>query len=524
MSAYPVAPNIAQMGGEIAQAPMNQAAEYARVANLNQQTQVEKQQAQNMATQNQIQQQQLADQKAMTAAMHQWDGKDVNQLPELMRQNNISAGGYLQAQQSILQRQQQLAGLSKDQLALMNTHHDVALGALNAAEQVPNEELSEHMMATAQQLQAQGHLAPNEAQQITDHFQSLPPDQARQWVDIYKKGLQAESAQISQAKDQAQTSEATGKGQQAVAEAGKATEQAKAADWEVVPTLGLRVNKVTGESQPIGTGAIMPPAMMEAKYVALAQRKAAGQPISTDDSAFMKGYEKFKTLVPTANINMQAGLLTPQAKEMAGQLYQQTGQLPAGIRSPAMSSQILNQAAGAPGTAVPNIAQNKMQYGTEAAEQKAFTSGSQGQQLTAIGTARNHMATFEQTADALGNGDFLLANRIGQAIGMQFGGDKATNFNIAKTAFAGEVGKAFAGANVGVSDRQELMDKISQASSPAQLKGYAQKADELLAGKQKSLQESYQQGMKGQPNFQTGDSTPKNDFFSQFGGKSRPNQ
>jgi len=166
-----------------------------------------------------------------------------------------------------------------------------------------------------------------------------------------------------------------------------------------------------------------------------------------------------------------------------------------------MSAGILNTAAGAPGTATPNIAQNKIQYGAATAEEKAFTSGSQGQQLTAINTARNHMQTFKDTADALHNDNLLLANRLGNTLGMQFGSDKATNFNIARSAFAGEVGKAFAGANVGVSDRQELIDKISAASSPAQLKGYADTADKLLEGKQKSLKDSYQQGMQGKPNF-----------------------
>jgi hypothetical protein len=39
------------------------------------------------------------------------------------------------------------------------------------------------------------------------------------------------------------------------------------------------------------------------------------------------------------------------------------------------------------------------------ATEKAFTSGSQGQQLTAIATARQHMAVFKQTAQALDNGD-----------------------------------------------------------------------------------------------------------------------
>jgi hypothetical protein len=144
---------------------------------------------------------------------------------------------------------------------------------------------------------------------------------------------------------------------------------------------------------------------------------------------------------------------------------------------------------------------NQGTFGVAKKEQTAYTSGSQGQQLTAIDTARQHMQTFKQTADALDNGDFLLANKLGNAIGVQFGADKATNFNVARSAFAGEVGKAFAGANVGVSDRQELIDKINAASSPAQLKGYADTADKLLEGKQVALKRSYDQGVQGKANF-----------------------
>lgn len=149
---------------------------------------------------------------------------------------------------------------------------------------------------------------------------------------------------------------------------------------------------------------------------------------------------------------------------------------------------------------------NQATYGVGKAEDTAFTSGSQGQQLTAIDTAREHMATFKQTAAALANGDVLAANKIGNYLEMQFGSDRTTNFQIARAAFAGEVGKAFAGANVAEGDRRELLDKINAASSPAQLAGYADTADKLLAGKQIALKRSYQAGKQGRPNF--GEPTP----------------
>src|SRR5262249_38318655 len=64
-----------------------------------------------------------------------------------------------------------------------------------------------------------------------------------------------------------------------------------------------------------------------------------------------------------------------------------------------------------------------------------------------------------------------------------------------------EVGKAFAGTSVGVTDRTELDKQINAASSFTQLAGAARTADQLLAGAQKALKQTYQQGVQAKPNF-----------------------
>lgn len=488
--------------------PADTLGEFQRAAQLQGQTQANQQSAamaplQQKQAQQQIaggdielqqKQQQLADQKAMTASMHDWDGKDPSLLPGLVIKHGGSAQAVMGLQQQITARQVQLSQLSKDQLSNKKDQNDQLSGQLSAALSGDDDGLHDRLLGVANTAATNGWADPQHIQSLQS-MASLPPDQLRKNASIYQKSLTGEAAQISQAKD--------------TAEAAQNQAKAEAEQKQVIPELGLVVNKVTGATTPISgaPGGIMPPQMMEGKYVTLQQKKAAGQPLAPEDQAFIKGYEKYKTLVPAATIQLQGGLLSDQAKQMAAQMYQQTGQMPAGMRSPGMSAGVLNAAAGQPGTAIPDVAANKRTYAAQTAEQKAFTSGSQGQQLTAIGTARNHMQTFKDTADALDNGNFLKANQIGNYLGMQFGSDKATNFNIARSAFAGEVGKAFAGANVGVEDRRDLIDKISAASSPAQLKGYADTADALLAGKQKSLKESYQQGMQGKPNFGTSGQT-----------------
>lgn len=151
---------------------------------------------------------------------------------------------------------------------------------------------------------------------------------------------------------------------------------------------------------------------------------------------------------------------------------------------------------------------DEKKYGVIGGVQKDFTSGADAGTLAAFNTAIIHMRTFRDVADALDNGDTLLANQIGQAVGTQFGGNKATDFNIAKSAFAGEVGKAFAGANVAEGDRKDLSDKISAASSPGQLKGYADTAEKLLRGKRDVLKGKFNAGMQGNPNFGSDNAAP----------------
>lgn len=132
---------------------------------------------------------------------------------------------------------------------------------------------------------------------------------------------------------------------------------------------------------------------------------------------------------------------------------------------------------------------------------KSFTSGSYSQQLNAISTARNHMQTFRDMAASLDNGNIKTFNSIGNSWAEQTGNPAPTNFNLAKDAFMGEVGKSFAGANVTLADRQAVEKSINAASSPKALMEAADTADKLLEGKQKSLKDTYDQGIQSKPNF-----------------------
>ena len=476
------APNIPQ---DIAVASQqNSAAEYARVAALKQQTALAQQQTQQAALQTQQQQLQLQDQQAMTKAMHAWDGQDISQLPTLARQNGVSAAGYLQMQQGITARQTQLAQLDKDQLANMATHHDAALGVIDAAKQVPDDQLSQHLTDSAQKLQAQGHLSPQEAQALIQHSQSMPPDQFRPWLDVYEKGLQGEKQAVAQAISDRET---TAKETTAQAEKLKAQE----GNMQVIPELGLRIDKTTGQTTPI-SGATMPLPMMEAKYVALAQKKASGQQLDPGDAAFMKGMEKYKTLVPTANINLQAGLLNDQAKQMAAQAYSQTGQLPAGMRSPAMSAGILNQAAAAPG-GIPNIAANRQAYQANTQSLEAIQKNAD--QVTAFeNTAGKNLDVFLNQAKKVVDSGSPWTNQPLRAVASgALGSEDQAAFNAARQTALTEIAKVLNSSNAsGVlsdSARQEVSQLIGPDATLKQVVAAANILKRDMANRQQSYQE-----------------------------------
>src|SRR5713226_8189000 len=98
--------------------PPDLLSEYAKVQDIMGQRQ--EQQARGL----QIQQAQLSlqDQQAQTKAMQAWDGKDYNDLPTLVKQNGGSMRAVLDTSQKILQRQQSVSEIAKN---------DAATGASN---------------------------------------------------------------------------------------------------------------------------------------------------------------------------------------------------------------------------------------------------------------------------------------------------------------------------------------------------------------------------------------------------------
>lgn len=112
------------------QAPLNQMAEYARVANLKQQTADLQQQQQERSLQMQAQQRQLNDQDAFTKTIATFDPakNSIGDIAKIFTSNGGSGAGALQAQQGLLTQRKNLLGLSDEQFAQQQKQADLVQG------------------------------------------------------------------------------------------------------------------------------------------------------------------------------------------------------------------------------------------------------------------------------------------------------------------------------------------------------------------------------------------------------------
>jgi len=170
--------------------------------------------------------------------------------------------------------------------------------------------------------------------------------------------------------------------------------------------------------------------------------------------------------------------------------------------------------------AIGQTAPNSADVKTPQAMNKYMTSGKGGQQLTAFNTAMQHLDVLDKLSSDLGNSNVQVFNKAAQAWAQQTGNPAPTNFEAAKNAMSGEVASALKASGATDQEIAKVDGTFNRAQSPMQLKGAIATYRTLLKSKAHNLQQQYQQGEQGQPNF--GDqSSPQqaNDPFAQFGGR-----
>ncbi len=117
----------------------------------------------------------------------------------------------------------------------------------------------------------------------------------------------------------------------------------------------------------------------------------------------------------------------------------------------------------------------------------AFTTGIQGRQLLAFGSAVKHLETLGGLIDALKNKDTIQLNRLNNLWEKQTGQTAVTNFDAAKGIVAKEIMKSIVTGGGGVEERQELSKLLDAAKSPEQLRGVVDTYYELMKAQQENL-------------------------------------
>ena len=166
-------------------------------------------QQQGLQQQNDIQSQQLADAKAATAAMHQWDGKDVEDLPGLILKNGGSAQAVFGARDKIVAQKTALTKLDTDTLANNATKNDLLLGKLQSVTAGGDDGLPNRLNAAAQDAVRRGILDPQHAQMVQQMTASAPDAQSlRSQLSIFEKSLMGEKQQFDQEQKNRETTAA----------------------------------------------------------------------------------------------------------------------------------------------------------------------------------------------------------------------------------------------------------------------------------------------------------------------------
>jgi hypothetical protein len=456
----------------------------------------------------QQQQQALKDQQAATNAMHDWDGKDIQQLPTLMLKHGASATAVIGMKQHIVDQQAKLSNIAKDdaetgknQIATLAATNNIALGQLKTLDDVPDAQLGQATMRVAQDMANAKLLDPQHVQTVQQLAQ-LPPSELRKQLGIFGKSLQSQKEQFDQLQEQIKTQAQAGKDISQGQEAQVATKQKQ------LQLAGTSPTGVTAEQQ-----------------LQAAQRK---QQLGIEGGrlAEERRHNKVQEGGPLSNI--PAGvtgddalkLMDPQraaAVKMIGDgkvdFSTMAARMPPGAR--------INLAADVH-TYNPDF--NQQTYSITKGMSKYMTSGEGGKNLTAFNTAISHAGQLDKAVDALNNGDVRALNSVGNQLGYQFGSDKTTNFNVIKNALSGEISKVFKGGQATDAEIHAVQAPFDAANSPQQLKGAIKQAIYLMNSKRDALKQQYESGEQGKPNFgdQSSGAAPSgSDFFSKFGGKPR---
>jgi hypothetical protein len=134
-------------------------------------------------------------------------------------------------------------------------------------------------------------------------------------------------------------------------------------------------------------------------------------------------------------------------------------------------------------------------YSVRAPTRKAYTTGPQGQQLTAMNTAIEHLDQLQAAADALQNGTFKPGNAAYNALADLFGSGAPTSFATIKEKVDKELDAVASKGVPTVSGAAAQKAIGGVSSSPESIKNYIDTSIRLLGSSQNALREPYKRAM-----------------------------
>jgi hypothetical protein len=490
------APNIVADAAQISQNPLT---EYARSTQLNEQQQQFQQEKQQRDQQIELQRRQLADQDAVTKAMGAYNTEQhtPDDIPKLILQNGGSGGAAMAAQQHILGLKKTASEAAKDDAESgsknIDTYlkrHDAAAGELQTHIASDDDaSLGKNLFSSITSLGQNGYLRPDEVQHGLQLAQlaETNPQAARAQLPAYLNSFKTEKQIFEEAQKTAQQN--------------TQQQEANAKDWKDFPALGVSVNTRTGEQRSVSGGAVMSPEMMSSKYVALQQKQTMKQPIAPEDKAWMRGYEKLKTLVPVANFNLQNSGAAADGGGNPSQIAQAiaNGQMAwkdaVSVRTPmATKNAILSQVFKL------NPSFDTSEFGLETDAAKKARSGVWADTRVAYNTAIDHSKQLLETIDAMNNTDVKKLNSLKNFFKTEFGSEAVPDYSAVANAYNHEVTSVVSKGHITDAEVAQGGSVLPSDASPQALRGVINNYNRLMQSKRDELDKVIKAGAGNKAN------------------------
>jgi hypothetical protein len=453
--------------------------EYGKVVQLRSLLQNQQYQQQMQPLQLQEEQQNVAinaqkvkDIQAGTAAWGEWDGKDYNQLGSLIVKHGGSMSEANNARMFGLQAQEKYSTILKNgadagraQVETAQKNNDIAAGKIGALSDVPDADLPQRILQTAQEGVQNGWLDPQHAQ-MAQQLAQQPIAQIRQGLPLIAKSYMSESEQAKSALDAADLA------------AKKAQLPGQQAESQMKTAEAAAMQQTGGMNQQ----------MADSKYRFLQSQIAAGKPVAPDDQAFIAGYEKQKKLVPLASAQIRIDGMA-QARE--NQAFDHKLNQPVFVSS----AEINRAAREEPGRyTLAGFTPEAIQ--AQGAARDSVTP-QVANELVAFSTAAQHADLLGQAAIAMKNGDVKVLNSLRNRIKTELGSPDVTNFGVIANAYNREVTKALTGGHITDNEIKEQGLTIPSNAGPDQIQGAVEKYKALMTSKIQQRQNQYNSARQG---------------------------